>query len=229
MKIVIRKLISLSLFIAILTVSPGILSAQNKRLAGELTVIKNTTSTNTEDYVTVDGQRALSGRSIMSPSEIVTSPQASAKISLGQTGNVLISPNSKVNLSFVNSSIAGELTTGEITVETLPNTTLNIFTRDGAITTPNRSQANTVKISIKNGETQVNTVAGQVMFNNVLVSTGETFPLRTNDRADSAASSHDGVNPLLIVGILGAVAGAVLIALTVSSGGNGTPTVSPTR
>jgi hypothetical protein len=224
----IHKFISAGLFAAILITSPTFLLAQNKALIGELTVIKNNTSGTNDEFVTIDGERSLNGRSVMSPADIVTPSQASAKISIPQTGIVTISPNTKVNLSFVNSSIAGDLSTGEILVETFPNTTVNIFTRDGAITIPNRSEKNVFKISVINGAARVTTLTGQVLYEKVLVSAGESFP-RSDDDRTAASNSSNGINPVLIVGILGAVAAVALIALSASSGNNDNPVVSPTR
>jgi hypothetical protein len=227
----VHTFISAGLFVVILITSSQFLLAQNRGLVGELTVIKNVSSANNEEFVTIDGTRAVSGRSVMSPADIVTPPSASAKISIPQTGNITISPNSKMNLSFVNSSIAGELTTGEVTIETIPNTTINIFTRDGAITTPNRNEKTIVKILVENGAARVTTLNGQVMFNNVLVPAGEYFPQSKSNTADSpnSSDSSSGINPLLIVGIVGAVAAVALIALTASSNKSDNPTVSPTR
>ena len=213
-------------------VSPQILSAQSKRLVGELTVTKNGSTAASDGFVTIDGVRAASGRSVMSPSEIVTPPDATAKILLGQTGAVTVAPNSTLSLTFVDSSIAGDLTTGEVTLETVPNTALNIFTKEGGVWTPNRNEKNTVKISVQNGTTRITVLEGQVMFNQVFVSAGETFPKLTSgddQTSPDSASSSDGISPLLIVGILGAVGAAVLIALTVSSGDDNNPVVSPTR
>lgn len=195
---------------------------------GELTVIRNVSSTANQEFVTIDGERVVSGRSVMSPADIVTPPDASAKITIPQTGIVTISPNSKMNLSFVNSSIAGELVAGEIIIETIPNTTINIFTKDGAITTPNRNEKTIVKISIEKGAARLTTLNGQAMFNNVLVPAGEYFPQSKGKTADSGDSSG-GVNPLLIVGILGAVGAVALIALSASSNNGDSSTVSPTR
>jgi hypothetical protein len=231
MKTRIRKFVSLGLFITILVASPEFLFAQNgngDRLFGELTVTSNASSASGE-YVTVDRQPVPSGRSIMSPSEIVTSAQTSAKVLFAQTGSVSISPNTRINLTFVNSSIAGDLGAGEIIVETVPNTAINIFTIDGGITTPNRNQKNVVKISIINGVTQVTTLTGQVMFNKVLVSGGETYPQTTNDKTTDSGSSKGGISPAVIVGIVGAVAGVALVALLISSGNKDNPTVSPIR
>ena len=227
MKTSVHRFVGLSLILMILLSSPFYLLAQNK-LVGELII----TQTTPEGFVSVNNERAISGRSITSTSEIVTSPQASAKILLPQTGTVLISPNSKLILSFINSSISGDLSFGEVTIETLPNTSLNILVPDGAITTPNQNQANIVKATVENKKTRIQTLTGAVNFNNILISAGEFYPLTTNDKtkSDKSAKTDSNIsksfNPLLILGILGAVA---VVALVVSSSKNESSTVSPIR
>lgn len=225
MKTVISKFISLGLFIAIFITSPQFLLAQSDRPAGELTIVKNT-SANGEGFVTVNGERVLSGRSVMSPSDIATSPEVTAKVSIPQTGTILISPNSKLNLSFINSNIGGDFLAGEVIIETVPNTAINLLTIDGTITVQNQNQTNVVKISIENGRTRVNPLTGQVIFNNVVVSAGETYP---SPVSETATAKKSGISPILIIGVLGAVAVVALVALSSSSGSNSgnTPIVSP--
>ncbi|HLM02282.1 MAG TPA: hypothetical protein VK400_14620 [Pyrinomonadaceae bacterium] len=232
MKTGISKFISLGLFIAILITSPQFLLAQTDRLVGELTI----TTTGEGGFVTVNGERVVSGRSITSPSEIVTSPQARARIALAQTGTILIEPNSRLNLSFAGAGISGEFAAGEVTIETVPNTTVNILTADGTLTLPNRNQANIVKISRDaSARTRINTLTGQAMFNNVLVSAGEFYPQpdATPDRTAGGAGGANrsgGTSPILLIALLGAAAGAAVLALAASSGNNDNPPpVSPTR
>ena len=231
MKTPIQKFIAFSLVLIVLLISPQVSLAQSKLVAAELVITKNSP----EGFVSINGERVLSGRSIISSSEIITSPQASAKVLLPQTGTVLISPNSKLILSFINSSVSGELSYGEATIETIPNTSLNFLAPDGAITLPNQNQANIVKVAVENKRTRIQTLTGAVNFNNVLISAGEFYPLATNDNAKSGKSAGDdsnmsnGFNPLLIIGIIGAVAGVAVIALSASSGGSDTLTLSPTR
>jgi hypothetical protein len=227
MKTSVRKFIGFYLVLTILFLTPQYLLAQNK-LIGELVITK----TSPEGFVSVNSERAVSGRSVTSTSEIVTSPQASAKILLPQTGTLLISPNSKLILSFVDLSISGDLSYGEVTIETFPNTSLNFLMPDGAITTPNQSQANIVKATVENKKTRIQTLTGAINFNNVLVSAGEFYPLISNDKtkSDKSTDADDdnskSFNPLLIIGILGAVA---VVALLASSNKNESSTVSPVR
>lgn len=244
LKTKIYKIVGVSLFLLIFAASPEYLRGQNKRLYGELTVIKNSAASGAaagDAFVTIDGVRAVSGRSVSSPSDIETPPESGAKISFAQTGAISLAPNSKINLSFVNSSIAGDLTKGEAIIETAPDTAINIFTRDGSITTPNRSEKNVVKIWFLNGATQISVSSGQVLFNKVLISAGELYPQKLNNAAaaddddDNKDSSKSGIRPIFIIAILGAVAAAAIVALSVSSSNNdaaaagGSSTVSPTR
>ncbi|MBA3692121.1 MAG: hypothetical protein H0W77_01585 [Acidobacteria bacterium] len=122
MKTFIYKFIVISLVITNLASSPKFLLAQQK-LLGELSITKNSP----ESFVTVNNERVISGRSIASPSLILTSPQANAKVSLAKTGTIFLSPSSKLNLSFINSSISMDIFSGEIVIETVPNTSLNLF------------------------------------------------------------------------------------------------------
>jgi hypothetical protein len=236
MKSGIRKFISLGLFIALLLASPQfLLLAQTPRPVGELTI----TTTGEGGFVTVNGERVVSGRSITSPSDITTSPAARARISLAQTGTILLEPNSRLNLSFANAGISGEFSNGEVTIEAAPNTTVNILTADGTLTVPNRNQTNVVKISRDGGgRTRINTLTGQAMFNNVLVSAGEFYPqpdATTPDRPAGTTGggsnrSGGGSNSLLIIALLGAAAGAAVLALAASSNSDdgNPPPVSPT-
>lgn len=230
MKTFVRKFISFNLAVALFVALPQYLSAQNSvRLVGELVVTK----TSPDAVVTVNGEPAVGGRAITSPSDVRTSPQATAKLVLPQTGSVELAPDSKFNLSFVNASIAGDFLGGVVTIETVSNTTLNIFTSDGMVTTPNRNQVNVVKVWVdKEGITRVTTVKGEALFNTILVSAGETYNPPTDGKpASASAASSGGFNPLIVFGLLGAVGGAVILALASSSGGNngGNSVVSPTR
>jgi hypothetical protein len=227
MKIGIRKFIALSLFAAILLGSPQFLLAQTPRPVGELTI----TSTGDGGFVTVNGERVVSGRTITSPSDISTSPQARAKISLAQTGTVLLEPNSRLNLSFADAGISGEFFDGEVTIETVPNTSVNILTADGTLTIPNRNQVNVIKISKDGGRTRINTLTGQAMFNNVAVSAGEFYPqpTATPDKTGGGSNRSGGKNSVLLIALLGAAGGAAVLALLASSNNDDNSPVSPTR
>ncbi len=117
MKTFIYKIITLALFLAICGAFPEFMFAQEK-LLGELT-IESSTPGGGEKFVTINGERVTGGRSIMSPAEIETPAQTTAKISLAKTGIIKIAPGSKMNLYFDNLSITGDLLNGSITIRPL--------------------------------------------------------------------------------------------------------------
>ncbi len=224
MKTLIHKFNIISLVIMLLVSSPMFLAAQQKFL-GNLTITANTA----EGFVTVNGERAADGGSISSPSAILTSPQASAKIAFDQTGNISISPNSKLNLLFNNASISVEITSGEITVQTVPNTSFTLFAPDGNLTLPVESQENIVKVEVVNGKTTVRTLVGNAIFNNTLVSAGEFYPSSSGRRESGSSTKSKGFNPLLLIALLGGGAAIALVALSSSSDSGGSSPVSPVR
>ena len=225
MKKYVYQIVVFCLVFTILTASPLSLLAQ-ERIAAELTFTKSSVA----DFVSVNGEQIVSGRSIMSPSEIATSSQANAKIVIPQTGTVLLSPNSRMNLSFVSGGISGSLLSGEATVQSSANTSLNLQTPDGVVIFPTQNSANIVKISIVNGATKIQTLVGQVKFNDVVVPAGEFYPVNVGAPAVPAQTSSASYNPLLIFGIIGAAAAVAIVALAASSGDdNNNPVVSPVR
>lgn len=204
---------------------PQSISAQEKMM-GEITITGS--SAPESKYVIVNGERVSSGRTISSPANISTPKETSAKVTLAKTGTVLISPDTEFDLSFVGSGISGILNNGEITIETVPGTKISIQTLDGTITVPEENQSNIVKITAVNGVSRINTLVGKAMFNTVVVSAGEYFPVQTQATAQKT-DNDNGNNTLLIVLLIGAAA-AALVGLSVASGGNSESTpVSPFR
>ncbi|CAN5691724.1 hypothetical protein BH18ACI1_BH18ACI1_08390 [soil metagenome] len=229
MKTFIYKIITLALFLAICGAFPEFMFAQEK-LLGELT-IESSTPGGGEKFVTINGERVTGGRSIMSPAEIETPAQTTAKISLAKTGIIKIAPGSKMNLYFDNLSITGDLLNGSITIDALPFTKFNISTPDGAVTASNLNQENVFVINLVNNKTQVNTLTGEVLFKGNLLVAGQTFPSNINSPnsdADKNINSAGSSNIILItLGVIGAIAGVSLLAL--SGGNNDNSTVSPIR
>lgn len=217
-----------SFFVSLIILSVQTISAQEK-LMGEITV---TNSNNTNGFVTVNGERIVSGRTIMSPADIVTSAQASAKISLPNRINILISPNTKIKLFFVKEGISGDMTAGEVVFATEPGTKLNILTADGTTTLADSNQSNVVKLSVINGSTRVNTLVGAAVFNTQTVSAGEYFPLQ-NDSADKtpavAQKDKESSGGLILIAVIGAAAAAAVLGLVASGGSDDSPPVSPVR
>lgn len=65
--------------------------------------------------VTLNGEKAFSGRTFFSSGVIATS-DSSAIINLGKLGRVSMAPNSTLNLSFTENTISGEVLGGEVKV-----------------------------------------------------------------------------------------------------------------
>ena len=226
MKKIVRKIIILFLFIAIFSTSTPLLQAQN-RLVGELTVNGNKSGS-----VTVNGEPSLTGRSILSPSEIATISLTNARISIPKTGVINLSPNSKIKLSFTESNISIDLLGGEFTVDTVQNTAVNILTSDGSITVSDTSRINVFKVKNVAGNTTVYTTTGEVLFNNIVVSAGDSFPKQSGSTtADSRPKDESKNNSLLLLGLLGAGAAVAVLVLVGASGGSNdpAPVLSPTR
>lgn len=227
MKNIVRKIVVLSLFTAIFMASTPLLQAQNK-LVGELTITGNKSGS-----VTVNGEPSLTGRSIFSPSEIATISLTNARISIPKTGVINLSPDSKIKLSFTESNISIDLLGGEFTIDTVQNTAVNILTSDGSITVSDKSRINVFKVKNVAGNTTVNTVTGEVMFNNIAIAAGDSFPKQSgNTTADSRPNIESKNNSLLLIGLLGAGAAVAVLVLVGMSGGNSNEpslVVSPTR
>lgn len=225
MKKIVCKLIVLSLFTAIFITSTPLLQAQNK-LVGELTV-----NSNKSGSVTVNGDPSITGRSILSPSEIATISLTNARIGIPKTGVISLSPNSKIKLSFTESNISIDLLGGEFTIDTVQNTAVNILTSDGSITVSDKSRINVFKVTNVAGNTTVNTTTGEVLFNNIAVAAGDSFPKQTgNTAADSHPKGESKSNSLLLIGLLGAGAAVAVLVLIGMSGSSNSPApvLSPT-
>jgi ferric-dicitrate binding protein FerR (iron transport regulator) len=219
-----RRYFSLMLLLTLSVASSKIALAQNK-IMGELTI------SGTNAVVTVNGERVVSGRSINSPSEIATFADSTAKVSLPQLGEVILAPNSRINLSFDASSISGDFLSGKLTVDVLPNKRLNLQTADGAITVANLNEETVVNIDFENGRTRVSTLSGAVQFNGVTVAAGQIHSAGTSTTgrtAGTGAGGGSGSMALILLALAGAV--GVGLAFALQGGGDDSPSpVSPVR
>ena len=230
MKMLPRKITTLGLFIALCVTSPQMLFAQNK-LLGEVTVESN--SPKGPKYIVINGENVLSGRSIMSPASIVTPLQTSAQISLAKTGIVKLAPSSTLNLFFENANISGDFWAGKLTLNVLPNTKLNILTPDGNITNSDLNQETVATIDFVDSKVRVQTLTGEVLFNNVKVTAGQTFPAQQpnpTNQNPGAQTAGGGSSKLILIAlaVIGAVAVGALVGLS-GDNNDGSSTVSPTR
>lgn len=222
------KILSIFLLFVFLFAFPKDIFAQEK-LLGDLSIETNVSAIG-EQFITVNNERVLSGRSIMSPAELETPAQTAAKISLAKTGFIKIAPSSKMNLYFENASISGDFLQGNITVDALPFTKFNITTPEGAITASNINNENVFVVNLENNKTQIKVLSGEVLFSGKLLAAGQTFPTQidnSNAKKDDSSGGAGSSNVIYI--ILGAAAAAAVIAAVSLSGGSDNNSVSPVR
>lgn len=106
-----NKALSLCLIVATIATYSTVTLAGTEKVAGELLVTgKNING------VLVNGETAQSGRTIFSSSTIATSANTSAIVNIGKIGNIELSPNTNLVLSFSGSGINGELLSGSVKV-----------------------------------------------------------------------------------------------------------------
>lgn len=114
-KLWIRKALTLcSLTALILTYSMVALASPGKAV-GELTVSGNTTP-NSTTFVTVNGEPAQSGRTVLASSTITVPEGMSAIVNFGKAGKLQFGPNTTFALGSDTESISGDLASGTVTV-----------------------------------------------------------------------------------------------------------------
>ena len=180
----------------------------------------------------VNGEAATSGRTVTSPAEINSGAAASGEVKIPNIGVVKIEPLTKMNLYFNSNSISGDITTGQITVENSPRTSLNILTPDGAVVGMTSDQTLSVQIMVKNGRTQIRGLAGEVSFNGIKIAAGQSFNNALPDKKSADKDDDDSAkknNNLLLIALLVGGGGALAAVLALSAGGGSSGTVSPTR
>jgi hypothetical protein len=99
------------LVLSILATSSMFALAATGNIAGEIIVSGHGDSAS----VTLNGEKAVSGRTFFSSGVIATS-DSSAIINLGKLGRVSMAPNSTLNLSFTENTISGEVLAGDVKV-----------------------------------------------------------------------------------------------------------------
>ncbi|MBV6495052.1 MAG: hypothetical protein JFAIHJKO_00152 [Pyrinomonadaceae bacterium] len=110
-KLWIRRALSTCSMVAIFATYSMVALAATPKASGELLV-----SGSDDAVVTVDGQSALSGRTIFSGSTIVTSENASAILSCAAAGSIKLAPNSTAVVTFDGSTLTANLNSGSLTV-----------------------------------------------------------------------------------------------------------------
>lgn len=219
MKFLSYKIITLILLFAIFVSSPQLIFAQT-RLLGELTT--KSSSSDGEKFIIVNGENVFGGRSILSPASIVTPSKTTAELFLPKTGVVKIGQGSTLNLFFENANITGDFWTGKLTFDVLPNTKFNILTADGNVSNSSLNQPTVATIDFVDGKVRVQTLTGEVSFNEVKVAEGQTFlaqPRNAPVKASATKKSRgSGAKKFFLVTL--AVAGAFAVGALVGRSGN---------
>ena len=196
-------------------------AAPGKNLMGELTV------TGTTD-VSVNGESANTGRTVFSSNIIKTSTASGAIVNLGKVGRVELAPNSTLNLAFNDKEISGTLLNGRVNVSGAQGVATSINTNTGAVTA-NLDQAKNFSVSFENGQTKVNSTAGDV----TLSENGKTTkaPSQTDD--DAAGGFFNTEAAIITTIIVGAAATVLIYTASNNSNnvqlGQGGLQISPTR
>ena len=202
-----RKSIAFCLAIAVLSIYSMVsLAAPGQQgPAGELSV---------SGKVTVNGQNAISGATIFSDSTIVTAPNSSATISLGQLGRIEMLPGTTLKLSFTGNSISGMLDSGRLQVS-VPQGIATSFTTKDATVVSDTSQADVFTIDLECGNTITATQTGRT-------------ELRAGDKTQQVAAGQDAAagtaqpgtrcTRLRTEGMRG-IGGGALAALLLAAGG----------
>ena len=134
-----HRAVSLSLLAVILTTYSMVALAASAPV-GEIVVSSKTLAGSAS--VTVNGEPANTGRTIFSPSIIVTPETSGATLNLGKAGKIEIGPNSTFSLSSDSNAVSGDLTAGSVTVLSAANG-VNVKTLSGEIVKLNAGETAT--------------------------------------------------------------------------------------
>jgi hypothetical protein len=104
-----RSILAFCLVLTVLVGSSSVALAKvENSLAGEIVVTEN-------NFVLLNGERALNGRTFFS-SGVITTTDTGATVKLEKLGYINLSPNTVLSLNFSENNIAGKLTAGNIEV-----------------------------------------------------------------------------------------------------------------
>lgn len=198
-----KNILAAFLMLAVLTTSSSmfVLAAtpDKQALVGELIV-----SGSEEAVVMVDGERAVSGRTVLSTSVVTTPANAGATISFGNAGRIDIAPNSTVNLNTAEKSIAATLTAGKVKVFNNAGVEAKIITSD-EIVTADANQSNLFAVNFESGATTASTESGMAFLKNG-AQTGQ------QDNTGNSGPLNGALVPVLI--FAGVVTTAAIFVLT---------------
>jgi hypothetical protein len=182
-------------------------------------------------FVSVNGERAFSGRTIQSSTTITTPSTSSATINFGKLGRVEIAPNSNFVLNFNEKGISGNLVSGNVRVVGNDSSENSIQTKDSVVVA-NQAGDKAFTVNALDNATSVTSESGVIAFNSngksTTVNAGQTQTSGQQDTDTDAGSGN-----IALYGLIFGAAAAVLVYVALRDSnelqfGNGSFTVSPT-
>ncbi len=159
-----RNLVGLGLLVTLFVTSSMVtLAAPGNALSGEITV-SGSSIDGMQPSVSLNGEKALSGRTFFTSGTISTPEGNSATINLGKLGRITMSPNSSLSLNLAENSISGDLAAGQIRVLNNEGVAVNIRTNDNVVT--NDANAGNFTVDVTSGTTAAESEAGNVSMAN---------------------------------------------------------------
>lgn len=138
--------------------STFVLAVPSGALSGEISV---SSMNGSAPVVTLNGEKAMNGRSFISNGTISTDAVSTATVNLGKLGMVSISPNTTIDLSLAEGSISGNLTSGNVRVMNADGVAVKINTPDNVVT--GKSVSSDVSVDVTSG---VTSATGEVTMAN---------------------------------------------------------------
>jgi len=160
--------------------------------------------------ITVNGNPATSGATVLSDSSIVTGDQVSATINLGPLGSVEIAPNTKINIKFSDGQIIVTLIEGCLVVRAKQGTYGEINASQGKITSndPTSKEAATLDVCYPPGAPSPIVNQGAAANAGAGASGGTT-----------GGAGGGGINKALVFTVIVGGAGAVIAAVALGDRG----------
>ena len=159
-----RNLVGLGLLVSLFFSSSMVtLAAPGNALSGEITVSGSSVD-GMQPSVSLNGEKALSGRTFFTSGTISTPEGNSATINLGKLGRITMSPNSSLSLNLSENSISGDLAAGQIRVLNNEGVAVNIRTNDNVVT--NDANAGNFSVDVTSGTTAAESEVGNVSMAN---------------------------------------------------------------
>ncbi len=182
--------------------STFVLAVPSGSLSGEISV---SSINGSAPVVTLNGDKAMNGRTFISNGTIVTDAASTATVNLGKLGMVSLSPNTTLDLSLAEGAISGNLSSGNVRVMNADGVAVKINTPDNVVT--GKSVSSDVSVDVTSGVTSA---------------TGEVTMANGQPAAQMSKSRRNWI----VFGIIGAVAATAIIIWYIN---NDDDVVSPNR